>query len=454
MQEALLVVVKLVQRQRFPSEYSHLSQKKTIPSNSKVLRLCPFMDNQGIIRVGGRLKLSAYDFTKQHPVLLPSNNHFTNLIFKDMHKKLLHAGPQQLLSSIREQFWPISGRNLARKTVHDCICCFKAKPRFGYPLMGELPSERVTPSLPFSISGVDYCGPFVLKDRRGRGFKTYKSWVSLFVCLTTKAIHLEIATDLTKDAFIAVFRRFCARRGKPSKMFSDNGTNFVGARNELDNLTNFLKQNENDLVALYASEGTEWKFIPPYSPHFGGLWEAGVKSLKKHLNRVLGKSLLIYEDFQTILLQIEAVLNSRPLFPSSSDPNDLSPITPSHFLIGRILTSPPNPDVTGIKENRLNNYERLQQLQQHIWKRWSIDYLCELQQRSKWAKDSSRIKINSMVLLKDSNTPSMCWPLGRVVDVHPGADNVIRVLSVRTSKGIIRRAVTTVCPLPEEGCGV
>lgn len=149
--------------------------------------------------------------------------------------------------------------------------------------MGMLPKDRITPSLPFNVSGVDYCGPFILKDRKSRGYKAYKSWVSLFICLTTKVIYLEIATDLTTDAFVARYRRFC--RSKPSKLFSDNGSdngpNFIEAKNELDDLTNFLKQNENDLIAMCATEGTEWKSISPSSSHFGGLWELEVRCIKK-----------------------------------------------------------------------------------------------------------------------------------------------------------------------------
>lgn len=198
-----------------------------------------------------------------------------------------------------------------------------------------------------------------------------------------------MVTDLTTKAFIASFPRFCARREKPTKMFSDNARTFVGAKSELRVLANFLSENTRDLTTLYANESTDWKFTPPCSPHFACLWEAGVKSMKHHLKRVLGNCLLVYENFQTVLLQIEAILNSRPLFLNSFDSNDFLPITPAHFLIGRTLTSLPDPNLLEINGNRLSIFQRLQQL----WKRWSKGYIAELQQRSKWTQTLSSIPL-------------------------------------------------------------
>nr|CAH7725344.1 unnamed protein product [Callosobruchus chinensis] len=445
---ATSAVVKLIQRQHFQQDYVALSSGISLHRKSSLLCLNPFIDNDGVIRVGGRLSNSAYSYDKRHPMLLPKAHRFVDLLFKHEHNRLLHAGPTQLLSSVRERFWPISGKLTAKRIVHSCIQCFKTKPSSITPLMGDLPATRITPSFPFQVTGVDYAGPVVLKDKKGRGSKDVKAYVSLFICFSTKAIHLELVSNLSTECFISALRRFIARRGKPSRMMSDNGKNFLGARNELHDLGKFLHDYNDKIVEAVALEGIEWSFIPPYSPHFGGLWESGVKSVKHHLKRVLTKTSLIYEEFLTVLIQVEGILNSRPLYSLSTDPNDLLPLTPSHFLIGRPATSIPDHDLQDVKENQLNRYQYLQQLMQHFWSRWSSEYIHELQVRKKWKRECHNLQKGSLVLIKEKNQPPLCWALGRVIEVHFGKDNVPRVVTLRTTKGTIRRAAVNLSPLP------
>lgn len=188
-----------------------------------------------------------HHFDKKHPLIVSGKHYLTKLIVRREHLRLLHAGPQALLASIRERYWPIAGRNLSRRTVHDCVVCFRNKPKFIQTLMGSLLTDRVQPSPPFQITSVDYAGPFFIKDRRGRGCKISKYYVSLFVCFVIKAIHLELVSDLSTEAFILTLRRFASRRGMPSKIYSDKGTNFVGAHSELRELGKFLLDNHNEL---------------------------------------------------------------------------------------------------------------------------------------------------------------------------------------------------------------
>ncbi|GFX70322.1 integrase catalytic domain-containing protein [Trichonephila clavipes] len=176
------------------------------------------------------------------------------------------------------QFWPINGKGIARKTVHDCIACFRQKPTGVDQLMGNLPSERVTPSAPFLNSGVDFCGPFQIKFKNQRKGIFSKVYVAIFVCLATKAIHLEAVTDLTTEAFIAALKRLCARRGRISTLMSDNATNFKGAAAELNRFIKLICNKNETLANYFASEAIQWKFIPPRSPNFGGLWEAGQRN--------------------------------------------------------------------------------------------------------------------------------------------------------------------------------
>ncbi|XP_072400436.1 uncharacterized protein [Diabrotica undecimpunctata] len=277
--QSLDMLISLVHREVFSTEIDDLLKLGRVDRKSRLLSLTPFLQ-KGIILVGGRLQNSSFPFDKCHPIILPSNHKLTYLICHKLHQQLGHAGPQLMLSVIRKKYWPIPGRNLVRKIVRECVTCFRCKPTICTPLMGQLPSSRVSQTFPFNHTGVDYAGPFMIKDRKGRGCKVFKSYLCLFVCMATKAVHLEVATELTTSAFLEVLQRFIARRGKPSAIYSDNGSNFVGANNKLKDLSSFLKCNQSTLqTELGVNQGINWHFIPAYSPHQGGLWEAGLKVL-------------------------------------------------------------------------------------------------------------------------------------------------------------------------------
>jgi hypothetical protein len=451
-ENAVLFLVKSEQQSAFLADIQTLSKGIPLSSRSNILSLAPFIDDNGILRVGGRLKHANISYNEKHPILLPRSSAFVKLLFVYEHKRLLHIGPLGLLNSIRTKYWPISGRHIARQVVRECIVCFRAQPRTYFPEMGNLPSTRITPMPPFLRCGVDYAGPYILKTIQGRGCKTYKAYIAVFVCMSSKAIHLELVTELTTQAFIATLRRFTARRGKPEIMYSDNGTNFVGSNRELRDLYDFLKNYSNDVALCSDAEGISWHFIPARSPHFGGLWEAGVKSIKYHLRRVIGEQLMTYEDFSTLLAQVEAILNSRPLTCLSSDPNDFHALTPAHLLIGRSLIALPEKDNTNAPVSSLSRYQRIQAMTNQFWKRWTRDYLNTLQQRSKWRKsiNPERFQAGQVVLLIDENLPRLQWKLGRIVTAHPGDDGVIRTVSVKTSNGVVKRAVHRLCPLPVE----
>ncbi|XP_047545909.1 uncharacterized protein LOC125077861 [Vanessa atalanta] len=397
------------------------------------------------MRVGGRLDNANFIYNKKHPIILQSAHEFTKLLFDYEHRRLMHAGPQLLLASIRETYWPIGGRNLAKACFHRCVRCRRMKGAIVTPLMGNLPRQRLLPGYPFQNTGVDYAGPIRCASRQGRGCRLVKVYIAIFICFTTKAIHLELVSDLTSNHFLLALYRFISRRGKPASIFSDNGTSFVGAYNDL---SKFIKSNAASLSESLANDGISFKFIPAYSPHFGGLWEAGVKSTKYHLQRVLGCSNLTFVELYTTLTQIEAILNSRPLTPLSSDPDDDTPLTPGHFLIGRPLTSIPQPNLQDLSMSQLTRYQRIEQLRQHFWTRWSKEYVAELQQRTKWRACKDGLELGSLVVVKEDNLPPLKWRLGRVVAVHPGSDGIVRVADIRTSTGVIRRAFNRICPLP------
>ncbi|KAJ8710050.1 hypothetical protein PYW07_009416 [Mythimna separata] len=358
------------------------------------------------------------------------------------HIRLLHPGPQLLLATIRHHFYPIGGRNLAKKVTHQCVKCCRIKASTVQPMMGNLPQQRLHLEFPFLDSGVDYAGPIMIADRKGRGCRLVKSFICVFVCLATRAVHLELVSDLTKDAFLSAMNRFIARRGKPRNVFSDNGTTFVGAFNELAKL---LSQ---DLNFSAIDPGINFSFIPAYTPHFGGLWESAVKSVKHHLRRILGLTNLTFEEMATCLIQVEAVLNSRPLTPLSNDPSDLTPLTPAHFLIGRSLVMLPHPQIQTANISNLQRFRRVEYLKQHFWTRFTHEYILWLKERTKWRRSSGELKEGTLVVIIDKNSPPLLWLLGRIVKVLPGKDGINRVADIRTRKGVIRRAFNTICPLP------
>lgn len=311
--------------------------------------------------------------------------------------------------------------------------------------MGNLPTDRTHLEFPFLHTGIDYAGSVLISDRKGRGNRLTKSYICVFVCFAVKALHLELVTDLTKESFLAALHRFIGRRGKPQSISSDNATTFVGASNDIHD---FFSQYSDDIQSSMSTQGIDFRFIPPYTPHFGGLWESAIRQVKHHLRRILSQTHLTFEEMTTCLIQIEAVLNSRPLTPLSPDPSDLSCLTPAHFLIGRPLISVPHPPITEKNISRLQRFERIEKLKQHFWQRFSHEYVSLLQQKVKWHSSSGDLKLGTLVLVRDKNQPPLLWLMGRVTKLYPGPDHVSRVADILTKKGTIQRAFNNICPLP------
>ncbi|XP_062558042.1 uncharacterized protein LOC134222914 [Armigeres subalbatus] len=242
-----------------------------------------------------------------------------------------------------------------------------------------------------------------------------------------------MASDLSTAGFLSVLRRFIGYRGIPSEIHSDNATNFSGANNEIKALHELLK-NQLSLSVIrneLAQQGIAWMFIPPRAPNFGGLWEAAVKSVKTALKKEIGLQQLSHDEFITLLVQISAILNSRPLSPLSDDPTEFEALTPAHFLIGSTMKALPEPNLLEIPTNRLDHYQRIQQMFQRYWQRWSKQYLTQLQMTSK-NSPIDPLRIGSIVVLREDNLPPLCWPLARIICLHPGTDGIVRVVTVKT----------------------
>ncbi|XP_071576903.1 uncharacterized protein [Temnothorax nylanderi] len=430
MERARTFWINATQAALFTHELKVLHSNSLLPTSHPFSRLTAFIDNQGTIRVGGRLNNAALTYEDQ------------------AHRSTMHGGTQLTLAHIRQLYWIVGGRASVKSHILRCVVCARQRGIRAHQLMGQLPLTRVTPSRAFAHTGLDYAGPIILKTTKGRGAKTYKAWICVFVCLTTSAVHLEVVSDYSTEGFISTYRRFTSRRGVPASLTSDCGTNFIGADRELRKLFTQYTQENQLITAMLTENRTQWSFNPPAAPHMGGKWEAAVKSIKFHIRRTVGETRLTFEESMTLLTQIEAVLNSRPLEPLSDDPEDISALTPGHFLIGTALTAIPEPSLIDLSTSRLSRWQFIQQKVQQFWSQWSAHYLQRQQAISKWHHPSNLIKPGSLVLLTDERFPPCKWPLARVLTLMPGKDGLTRVVQLKTATTTLTRPITKLAVLP------
>lgn len=265
--------------------------------------------------------------------------------------------------------------------------------------------------------------------------------------MKTRAVHLEIVDDLTSSSFIACYECFVGRRGTCYKMYSDNGTSFVGAEREIARA--FKEWQKDGTVDSIAKRGTQWIFMTPGVPHQGGIYKAAVKSMKHHLKRIVGTRILKHRQFRTLLCNIKAVLNSRPLTPLTDDPDDLQALTPGHFLgNGLLVVSPPFNHMNDEDLEGRKLWIERQKMLTHFWQRWQNEYLTTLQERKKWRREKQGLKVGHLVLIRDENLPPTQWKLGRIVELIPGSDGLVRNVLIKTAKGEFKRPVQKICVLP------
>ncbi|XP_062122497.1 uncharacterized protein LOC133836179 [Drosophila sulfurigaster albostrigata] len=416
-QERLIV---MAQRHTFQQEYQCLQSKQQVPSSSSIRNLNPFLDGKGILRACGRLRAShSLRYDESHPIILSYSSSFARLLVRFTHRISLHGGNQVVMRLIRSRFWIPKLKVLVKSTINSCKVCVIYRKRLQTQMMGDLPKERASYSRPFTHTGVDFAGPFEIKNSTGRACLITKGYVCVFVCFSTKAIHLRQ-------------HRISRRRNSwPHSPVSSHGA----ATREC-------------IIAQHAHKSLSWHFNPPGAPHMGGLWEAGVKSFKALFYKATSTSKYTFEELSTLLAKIEACLNSMPISPMSEDPSDLLALTPGHFLIGGPLISVLEPPINQPATSILNRWQRLKALHQQFCFRWKDEYLKELHKRTKWQSPTRNLRIGDMVVIKEDNLPSNEWRLGRVLTTCPGTDAKVRVVDVLTARGTIRRPVAKLILLP------
>ncbi|XP_058447479.1 uncharacterized protein LOC131427913 [Malaya genurostris] len=461
-QKAEIFLWRLAQTDSFPDEYRILQKlekpgvyRGKLSRCSPLYKLTVFLDGDGVIRLGGRIGAAPHiPYEAKYPIILPKTHTVTSLIISRYHKQFLHANHETIVNEIRQRFWIPSLRSIVRRVTKDCQYCrvYKAVPQ--QPQMGPLPKVRLTPFIrPFTFTGVDYFGPVQVKVGRSLA----KRWIALFTCLTVQAVHLEVVHSLSTSSCIKAIRRFVIRRGAPQEIYSDNGTNFIGASRLLMDQMRVINAG---CAQSFTSARTKWFFNPPATPHMGGAWERMVRSVKTAMAAIANSQRHPDDEtLETIILEAEGVVNSRPLTYVPLESAEAESLTPSHFLLygSSGITQPPT-DFSQSGPVLRDSWKLAQHLVDEFWRRWIKEYVPMLTRRTKWFDPVRPIQEGDLVLVIDDSKRNL-WERGIVRDVITGKDGQVRSAVVQTTSGIKRRSavrlalleVAKKCNEPEDG---
>ena len=436
-------LIFLSQTESFAQEKRLLSLQKPVQSKSQILTYSPFIGPRGILRSTGRIKrFTEVDYNLKHPILLDGRHPFVNLYLRNQHLENHHEGVDYLRALVQRNFAVLKLRSVLRSIRFHCVLCRKRSTNVFQPMMADLPKERLAfQSPPFTNTGIDYFGPLFVSVRRS----SEKRWGFLFTCLTTRAVHIEIVPSLDTSSCVMGIERFIARRGSPSVLWSDNGTNFIGAEKEL--LMCILNWNQKVISSKLAHKGITWKFNPPAAPHHGGPWERMVRSVKRSFYATLGNRRLTDEVLNTTMCLVEQILNNRPITPVSSNHDDLEALTPNHFLLGN--RSAPLPSLASyIDFDHRKRYARAQAYADAIWSRWLAEFVPLLNRRSKWSTPSTELlKVGDLVWVADESAPRGHFPMARVVELHFGSDCIARSAVIKMPSGTLVRPLVKLIPV-------
>ncbi|XP_062558836.1 uncharacterized protein LOC134223668 [Armigeres subalbatus] len=431
---------QIAQRHSYREEIAVLSMDhhestNKIPRSSSLFRLCPFMDETGVLRIRGRTNECRFiDSSVANPVILPREHSITKLIVQDIHQKFLHQNHQTIINELKQHYYIPRLKAIYKSVRNSCQVCKNLRARPQPPLMSDLPPARLAAySRPFSHMGVDYFGPITVSVGR----RVEKRWGVLVTCLTTRAIHLEVAHSLTADSCIMALRNVIARRGIPVAIYSDRGTNFVAANKELK--AAFAQLDHNKITSEFVTPRTTWNFIPPLSPHMGGAWERLIRTVKQNLDKLRSNRLPTDETLKSMLVEVEFIVNSRPLTEIPLDDDQSPVLTPNHFLIGSSNGLLPWSCLENDSTSLKLNWRLSQAMANQFWKQWLHDYLPSLTRRAKWFSKVKPININDIVVIIDERLPRNCWPRGRVISTKEAPDGQVRWATVQTVTGIYER---------------
>ncbi|XP_062538815.1 uncharacterized protein LOC134207114 [Armigeres subalbatus] len=444
-------VFKQIQHEVFGDELVILKKNQELPAGeqqrlkkiSKILKLSPFMDEQGVIRMDGRIagaQQVSFDF--KFPVILSKRHEGTKLLVDWYHRQHKHGNPETAVNEMRQKFHVSEMRVVFKQAGKQCQWCkiYRAAPEI--PRMAPLPQARTVSHVrPFTYVGVDYFGPMLVKQGRSE----VKRWVALFTCLTIRAVHLEVVHNLTTESCKMAVRRFVARRGAPREIFSDRGTNFVGASRDLKEE---LKRINCNLASTFTNTDTQWRFNPPSTPHMGGSWERMVRSVKSALASISIGGKPDDETLRTFLIEAESIVNSRPLTYLPIESEEQQALSPNCFLM--LSTSGVNQPARGpIVEcsGARCNWDLCKQLLDRFWSRWVKEYLPTITRRTKWFRDHKPVEVGDLVVVVEDRIRNG-WLRGRVLRVFPGRDGRVRNAEVETANaGVLVRSIAKLAVL-------
>lgn len=429
------VIIRAVQHEVYENELKCLREGKALPKQSPLKKLNPVTDEDGLLRVGGRLSYAPdLSSEEKHPLIIPCTHHIATLLVRYYHEQVVHQGRHITEGALRAAgYWIIGGKRLVSSVIHKCVICRRLRGRLQEQKMADLPADRLTPEPPFTHVGLDVFGPWAIMTRRTRGGSAdSKRWAVIFTCMSTRAVHFELIESMTTDSFINALRRFFAIRGPARLLRSDRGTNFVGACKELG-----INMEDSTIAAYLQSKGCSWLFNPPHSSHMGGSWERLIGVARRILDAMLlqpGHTRLTHEVLSTLMAEVMAIMNARPLVPVSSDPDTPTVLTPAMLLTQKMSTVSAPSGHFQMAELHGKQWKHVQCLANTFWKRWRRDYLSTLQGRRKWTDERPNVKTGDVVLLKDSQAHRNEWPVGVIVNTLPSGDKKIRKVEVRIVK--------------------
>lgn len=414
--------------------------------NNDYKSLSPFVGEDNIIRVGGRVRKSEFSYDIKHPVLLPFKHKVSFLIVKHVHETG-HYGVATTAAKVRKNYWILRVHDIAKLVKKQCVCCKKFNVITENQFMSDMPDLRLKPfTPPFLYTSTDYFGPYTVRILRNRSDKYYGV---IFTCLNSRAVHLEIATDCATAGLLAVLRRFWAIRGFPYLMLSDNGTQYVGAEKELKQM--IQSYDKKLLINECANNQITWKFTTPAAPHHNGVTESLVKSVKAGIKKAIGDQILKPFELLTVFTEVANIVNERPIGRIPNDPDDGSYICPNDLLLGRASSHiPQGPFNEG--SNLHQRFQLVQNIIDSFWKKWFRDIFPTLIPRRKWHINRRNVAVGDIVVLGDTNIIRSKWTLGRIVETFPGSDNKVRTVKVRTSDNDYLRPISKIAVIyPVEG---
>ncbi|XP_055644239.1 uncharacterized protein LOC129780226 [Toxorhynchites rutilus septentrionalis] len=458
------IIIKLTQREAYTDEVAALSNKalnksgqEVIGKNSSIYNLMPFLDDRGLLRERGRIEAAeSVPHEVRHPLILPRKHHVTELLVNRYHRRYRHGNAETVVNELRQLYTIPRLRLVVKKAKRDCALCKIRRTRPMIPPMAPLPVARLAHhERPFTYTGLDYFGPLLVK----LGRSIVKRWIALFTCLTVRAVHLEVAYTLSTESCISCVRRFVGRRGSPVEFFSDNGTNFKGAERVLQHQIN------QGLSSTFTSANTKWSFIPPGAPHMGGAWERLVQSVKAAMAEAYIKGKLDDEGLQTLVVEAENIVNSRPLTYLPLESEMAEALTPNHFLL---LSS------NGVKRRgedvalgQLNDlvrrqilgksWELIQRQLETFWQRWLVEYLPVIRRQAKWFDEVRALEPGDVVVVAEP-TKRSGWERGRIIRMIPNPDGrcrraVVQIGGKSSVRPVTRLALLDVvnrCGVPED----